>query len=483
MNDMATKESGIAPIQDLLPVTVSERVLPIDILNRKEMVEQILDLLTALSEAQSSCAFALDGKWGSGKTFLLNMLESQLRDYQAGERFMVFHYNCWQYDYYDEPLIAIVSAMLDNVEEYTKFFSGEVREKLQSGFINTAKQVVKKVACSFVENKIGIEADDLSALLEKIQETASQDIEEQHEYDKYYAFRKVMAEAREELSRLAEKQTLVIVVDELDRCFPDYAIKTLERLHHLFAGLKNTVLIMALDKVQLEYTIKKIFGEKTDCDAYLQKFIDFELKIDTGTVNEGFLEKYSDYVALFDESISKPWIGICDYIAALFSEMEIRRQELLIKKVHIIHKLLFGSQNRKNFSFFCFELLMAVLSERSPTRENAPLYYYETRERRSYSTDYKLQIDDDIPDLLANYIRENWTYRMGSYQSVSEHGPHYSNTLDIPLLLIGYSELVYIGKSFLSRHPEFSKYAEYIDDFKALKRVLEIIITPMPKNS
>lgn len=475
MNDMAIKESGIMLSRNLLPAPVSERVLPIDILDRQEIVEQILVLLTTLSYARSSCAFALDGKWGTGKTFLLNMLEPQLKDYQTGERFMVFHYNCWQYDYYDEPLIAIVSAMLDSIDEYTHFLSGEVREKIQSGFINTAKQVMKKVACSFIESKIGIEADDLSALMEKIQETTSQDVEEQHEYDKYYAFHKVIEEARKELSKLAEEQTLVVVVDELDRCLPDYAIKTLERLHHLFSGLKNTVLVMALDKTQLGHTIKKIFGENTDCDAYLQKFIDFELKIDTGIVNESFLDKYSDYITLFDESILEPWTGIHDYIAALFSEMEIRRQEHLIKKVHIIHKLLFGSQNKKDFSFLCFELLMAVLSEKSIAKENAPFYYRETKSRTNDFTGYVLQVDNSLPHLLVDYIRKNWTYQIGIQQGFGEHGPYYGDTLDIPLLLIGYSELVYYGKGILSHRPEYSRFTEYIDNFNALKRMLEII--------
>ncbi len=54
-------------------------------------------------------------KMGSRKTFVLKMVERQLRDYQAGEKFAVFHYNCWEYDYYDEPLIAIVSSMLDSI--------------------------------------------------------------------------------------------------------------------------------------------------------------------------------------------------------------------------------------------------------------------------------------------------------------------------------------------------------------------------------
>ena len=85
------------------------------------------------------------------------MLEPQLRDYQAGEKFMVFHYNCWQYDYYTEPLIAIVSAMLDNMDEYKHIFSSEAMEKVQLGF-SAVKQILKKIAYSFIEHKIGIDA-------------------------------------------------------------------------------------------------------------------------------------------------------------------------------------------------------------------------------------------------------------------------------------------------------------------------------------
>ena len=282
---------------DLLPALPEDNDTPIDILDREKVVTQLMELLITLSNSKSSCTFALNGKWGAGKTFVLNMMERQLRDYQAGEKFAVFHYNCWEYDYYDEPLIAIVSAMLDNIDEYTHIFSGEVMEKAQLGF-SVAKEILKKIAYSFIENKIGVNANDLSDLVEKAREAASQETEEQHEYDKYYAFHKVVKKAREELSKLAEDQTLVIVVDELDRCLPDYAIKILERLHHLFFDLKNTVLIMALDKTQIEHTITMIFGEDTDCDAYLRKFIDFEFEIDSGTVNDSFLKKYSDYVAL-----------------------------------------------------------------------------------------------------------------------------------------------------------------------------------------
>lgn len=472
MERMIIPENNEKLGQDMNPIVVNENPVPIDILDRQEMVDQILDLLKTLSERRSSCSFALDGPWGSGKTFILNMLEQQLREYQAGEKFIVFHYNCWQYDYYDEPLIAIVSAMLDNIDEYVHLFPQEVREIAGHGLV-VAKQVLKKVALSFLENKIGVDFSDLPEIVEKIQDETSAAFEEEHGYDNYYAFHKKMEQAREELSKIAENQTLVIVVDELDRCLPDYAIKTLERLHHLFAGLSNTIVFMALDKEQLENTIRQIFGESVNCAAYLKKFVDFELEIDTGVVNSNFFEKFRDYIALFDESALEPWVDLYDFIAALFSQIDIRRQEHLVKKIQMIHQLLFSGQPKKDFSFLCFELLMAVLSDNAAIVDTAPLHFVDVK--RSPYDGYVLKIEHSIPVPLATYIKEHWNYQIGLCQAFSEHYPIYNGTFDIPLLIIGYSELTYGEKGILSHHSEYSKYAKYIDGFKAVKQMLDII--------
>ncbi len=45
------------------------------------------------------------------------MLEEKLASYKDGNQFLVFHYNCWKYDYYSKPLIAIVSAMQEGIDE------------------------------------------------------------------------------------------------------------------------------------------------------------------------------------------------------------------------------------------------------------------------------------------------------------------------------------------------------------------------------
>ena len=44
------------------------------------------------------------------------------------------------------------------------------------------------------------------------------------------------------------KKAVVIMVDELDRCLPEYTIKVSERLHHIFTDLKNVIVFVSMDK-------------------------------------------------------------------------------------------------------------------------------------------------------------------------------------------------------------------------------------------
>ena len=91
-----------------------------DILDRQPFIDKVISILEILSKEKRGISFAIDGDWGSGKTFVLEQLEKQLELVQseetADDRYFLFHYNCWQYDYYDEPSVAIISAMLEKAD-------------------------------------------------------------------------------------------------------------------------------------------------------------------------------------------------------------------------------------------------------------------------------------------------------------------------------------------------------------------------------
>ena len=81
------------------------------------------------------------------------------------------------------------------------------------------------------------------------------------------------------------------MVDELDRCLPSYAIKVLERIHHVFNELENVVVIIAMEKKQMSNSLHQIYGDEMDVDRYLKKIISLSFKLDNGSANN-FIKKY-----------------------------------------------------------------------------------------------------------------------------------------------------------------------------------------------
>src|SRR5690606_32386565 len=71
---------------------------------------------------------------------------------------------------------------------------------------------------------------------------------------------------------------LVIIIDELDRCKPSFAVEVLEKIKHLFS-VKNVVFLLVMHKQQLEEAIRSVYGANIDAHTYLQKFINVETSI------------------------------------------------------------------------------------------------------------------------------------------------------------------------------------------------------------
>ena len=334
----------------------------LDILNRDKFVGELLQIVENISDNKSSTCFALNGEWGSGKSFVLDMFEEELGKIQSEstgtDKYFVVRYNSWKYDYYEEPLIAIVSTMISEIEEKTKLFpdSEETQEIL--GVLKAVGISLLSLGNMAIKEKTGIDIQNAYETVLKGVQSGAEAYAKDHEYDVYFGFNKVMNNLTSLLRKLSERYVIVIMVDELDRCVPEYSIKVLERLHHLTEDISNTITIISIDKGQLESGIKQIFGfEKPE--RYLEKFFGFEIKLDYGTPSEKIMEKYSEYIDLFDRNLFPFDESIEECLQNIFKEINIRTQEQIMKKVMLTHKLLYA--DKKDYSFMCMELLLAVM--------------------------------------------------------------------------------------------------------------------------
>lgn len=334
-----------------------------DILNRDKFIEDLFQMVENISVNKSSTCFALNGKWGCGKSFVLDMFQEKLDEFISEEtknnKYFVIRYNSWGHDYYDEPLVAIVASLLDSIDEKTSLFPDSKRKSELLGIVKAAGVALLSIGNTAIKEATGVDVKKAGEILFKGKKEGDKDYEHAHEYDMYFAFKKVIKKLADVLEKIAEEYTIVFLVDELDRCMPAYAIKVLERLHHLTEGKANIITIIALDKDKLQYSIKQIFGFD-EPEKYLEKFISFEVKLDYGKVSEAITAKHDDYIALFDkekfpfsDSVEECW-------QALFKDVDVRTQEQLVKKAMLAHKLLYG-EDKKDYSFMCMEILLAVM--------------------------------------------------------------------------------------------------------------------------
>lgn len=329
----------------------------IDILGRGEFVERVTRVISTLSEVKTGCCFSIDGEWGAGKSFVLDRVENQLKDVQSEEtgdnKYFLFKYNCWKYDYYDEPSIAIISSMLDIVDSELSLLGDDAKNTIAASW-SSVKNKLLTIAGKFVENRIGIDVVDVYQDYKK----QKNDIEEsKNNFDGLFAFKKTLDETRKILKEIAKCKTTVMIVDELDRCIPEYAIRVLERLHHLFDGIPNIIVIVAIDSMQLEHSVKKIYGEDTEVKKYLKKFISFSLKLDKGNLKHGIFEKYNSFFSRFSVPNAEEEVYINSNLKQVFMDVEIREQEKMFAKAELLHSLV--CDGIRDISL-CFFEIMAV---------------------------------------------------------------------------------------------------------------------------
>lgn len=336
----------------------------LDILNRKEFVDKLVNLTENISANKTSTSFAINGVWGCGKSFVLDMYEERLSkipiEEKAIDKYFVIRYNCWKYDYYEEPLVAIVSTIIEAINDKIKLLTEEKHAKLKGKLVATGK-VCFSVVSEIAKNKLGIDLSsiaDATKTIDKEITSQAERLKDVHSYDTYFQFKKVLDELKNTINELAEESTIVFMVDELDRCLPEYAIKVLERLHHLTEDSSNVITVLAMDKTQLESSVERIFGYKNP-EKYLEKFIQFEVKLGCGEISDKITEKHSDYIDMFDKDLFEIDDSIEEFIQAIFSDIDARTQEHVVKRATVAHRLLYT--DKKDYVFMCMELLLAVL--------------------------------------------------------------------------------------------------------------------------
>lgn len=263
-----------------------------DVLGRKQHAE----ILTQIVElhAQSGCVLALNGKWGTGKTTFVRMWKQHL----LNNGFKALYFNVWSHDYVEDPLIALISELED-------FNDREVIKEKYKNVLATAGRIVLSASVatgtSLLKNFAGIDGKVISSVIDTATDKAREIAEE---YLKNYSAKKVAFEKfkgylQEFVEEMTSDKPIVFFVDELDRCRPDFAVKVLERIKHLF-DVDNIVFVLSINKEQLSNAIQGFYGTtNVDSSDYLRRFIDLEYDMPEPEVENFISYLYNEYA--FDD--------------------------------------------------------------------------------------------------------------------------------------------------------------------------------------
>ncbi len=352
-----------------------------DMIGREQTVTDLLKAVAIAKDTAGGITLCLDGDWGCGKTFVLTELERRLeatteqnKNKPNEPKYYVLHYNCWQHDYYEEPLAAIVSVFQKKLQDHLEALGRKDRPDSHYAKVDTVLSSAFVLICSVmfeVAKKQMPLPKDFDTYMESIRTTGG-DIKKVFDLfkrdpkkvfqDHLAPFTAAINDTKEALNKIADEYTVVFVVDELDRCLPSYAIKVLERLHHLFDQQKNCAVIIATDKKQLVHTVHECFGLDTNADVYLKKFIHQTYHLSQKRNKIGMFEtKYDSYFSLFN-SRSVGYDQLRDYLIELFADTDMRTQELIFTQAEMLHRFLFPKNKLYPASLLLTEITLSFFA-------------------------------------------------------------------------------------------------------------------------
>lgn len=258
-------------------------------------------------------SIGVSGSWGAGKSSLVQMIGESLKSLDGGKNYIFINFNAWLYQGYDDARMALLQKVADKILEESKSretcvdkakefikrinwlravkfmapvatgiitggavagpvgsFIGAVSGLFSQGGMPSQDDLIK------VRDSYNLVAPDIQKLLnEKEDKSVPKEIE---------ALRSLFGELLKELNL-----TLIVLVDDLDRCLPNTAISTLEAMR-LLLFIPQTAFIIAADEQMIRNAVRSHFGDIDLSDelvtSYFDKLIQIPLRVPRLGTNE-----------------------------------------------------------------------------------------------------------------------------------------------------------------------------------------------------
>lgn len=250
-----------------------------DLFKRKDFG---VSLSNIIKNSTDPLVIGLDANWGEGKTTFVKMWQGLLNE----QALPSIYIDAFANDHTDDAFMVVASAITDYASTtLPKSKMVELIDKTKKVgaqlFSWGTKIAIKALTLGVIkETDIDSLKEISSDVSDGFSNTAESLIKEKlisHKDDlqSIQSFKEFLSSLPSLLAGNEDSPPLVIIIDELDRCRPSFAVEILEKVKHLFS-VENIVFVLVMNKKQLEESIKFTYGPNIDAHTYLQKFLTLE---------------------------------------------------------------------------------------------------------------------------------------------------------------------------------------------------------------
>lgn len=239
-----------------------------DEFNRRPIADKLIKIIKSDIDVSP---MIIDGNWGTGKSEFCTKLVTLLKeesDYQP------IYIDAFKADHTEEPFLTILSSILKLVPDkeqpdLIKKIMPAVRFGLKTTMKAGVSWLLKQDATAITD---GFDSDLKKAgdviIDGSIQTLLSDHIQADQNLETLATVLKV----------ISKDKPIVVFIDELDRCRPDFAVAILENIKHIF-NVRNVHFVLVTNTKQLINSIHHRYGEKLDAKQYLDKFVKFSFTL------------------------------------------------------------------------------------------------------------------------------------------------------------------------------------------------------------
>lgn len=273
-----------------------------DFLNFSGVADTVAEIITQAAGRPTS--IGISGSWGAGKSSMIRLVRAALaeKDQNDTEQFIYVQFNAWLYQGYDDAraaLLEVIATKLNEEAEERRTGSETAKELLQrvnwlraaklgagsalalalglppTGLIGDALTFGKKALSGGLTDD---HAEGANELATGALTTANDLIKAKPELSPPREIHAIRECFEQTLNKMGV--TLVVLIDDLDRCLPPTTISTLEAIR-LFLFLDNTAFVIAADDAMIKHAVRQHFGNVEDdlVTNYFDKLIQIPIRV------------------------------------------------------------------------------------------------------------------------------------------------------------------------------------------------------------